>query len=296
MSKGILYFGISNERINYLKLAYVSALLAKKHMPNIPITVVTDLNDTRNDFFKKYEDKILSVIDNLVVLDKPTFIKKNTRVYRDTNYYSITAEFKNGLRPDAYDLSPYDETLLIDVDYLMLNDSLKHVWGCQEDILINDSAINLEYKKLDGPEFRLNPYGIKMYWATVVYFKKCPRMKMFFEFIKHIKEHWDFYKLVYDFPSGLYRNDYAFSIAIHVLNGFLENKEIKKLPGGPILTLTDKDQLFKIKNCKEIMSFVNDSSENWKFYAHTIKGINLHCMNKISILNNFDEIIENLHV
>lgn len=298
MSRGIIFFACNNDKIDYLKLAYLAATFTKLNMPNISISIITDEESINWDFYKDNKNNFNKLIDNIIIQKNKKNItnKKNIRIYRDTHYHSVNADFKNLTRSNAFDLSPYDETLLLDVDYFILNDVLNSVWGCEEDLLINSEAINLHYKKLEGPEFRLNPYGIKMYWATAIYFKKTQRIKLLFDFVQHIKEHWDFYKLVYDFPGGLFRNDYAFAIALHVLNGFLENNEIKPLPGGPILTLTDKDQLHIINSKNKLHVFVNNTRENWKFYAHTINGINVHCMNKLSILNNFDKILENLNV
>jgi hypothetical protein len=293
MSKrGIVFFAINNDRIDYLKLVHLAGSLVNKNMHGIPISIITDDYSIGWDYFKNNQKQFESIFDNIIIFNDDSILNnKNIRVYRDTQYHSINAEFKNKSRSEIYKLSPYDETLLLDVDYFVLNDVLNTIWGCEEDILINSDAINLHYEKLTGPEFRLNPYGIKMFWATAIYFKKTPRVKLLFDFVEHIKNHWEFYKLVYDFPGSLFRNDYAFSIALHVLNGFLENDEIKPLPGGPLLTLTDQDQLYKFKNKNEICVFVNDMKEKWKFYASTIKGINIHCMNKLSILNNFDNIM-----
>ena len=296
MSKGIIFFAVNNEKIDYTKLAYLATKFVKHNMGDIPVSLITDEQSLLWDSFKEIEKDFTKILDKIIITGDQSDFVKNTRIYRDTNYHSITAEFKNTNRMGAYELSPYDETLLLDVDYLVLSDVLNHVWGNEEDILINCDAINLEHKKLEGPEFRLNPYGIKMYWATAIYFKKSARVKLLFDFVSHIKDHWDFYKLVYDFPGGLYRNDYAFSIALHMLNGFLENKEIKPLPGGPILTLKDIDQIFEISDLNQIKAFINDSKETWKFYANTISGVNVHCMNKLSILNNFDKIIGTINV
>lgn len=290
-NRGILIFAINNKKIDYLKLAYITSLLAIKNLGDVKISIVTD-NYSKGWYYKDNIKKYDAIIDKIITIDDSRDGGTNNRVYRDTNYYSISTNFNNMSRSDAYDLSPYDETLLIDVDYLILSDVLNKVWGNVEDLLINCSANNLMHEQLTGPEFRLNDYGIKMYWATIIYFRKSERVKLLFDFVKHIKEHWDFYKLVYEFPGGLYRNDYAFSIAIHVLNGFLENEEVKSLPDKTIFTLIDKDQLLEIINKKEIKAFINDQKENWKFYISKIRGVDVHCMNKLSLLSKFDNIIK----
>jgi hypothetical protein len=135
-----------------------------------------------------------------------------------------------------------------------------------------------------------------MYWATAIYFKKSEKAEQLFNLVEYIKQNWTFYKLTYDFPGSLFRNDYAFSIAIHILNGFVDTDEyFPSLPDDAILTSLDCDQFFKIKSSNEMVLFANDKKETWKFYASKIKGLNIHCMNKISLLNHADEIMEVLY-
>jgi hypothetical protein len=114
-----------------------------------------------------------------------------------------------------------------------------------------------------------------------------------FELVKHIKENWHFYKLTYNLPGSLYRNDYAFAIAIHLLGGFIEDPTfVPGLPEGSMLTALDTDQFYKLNSATDATFFVQDRKEIWKFYATRIKGVNVHCMNKLSLLNNFEEIME----
>src|SRR5690606_27214653 len=105
-------------------------------------------------------------------------------------------------------------------------------------------AITLEHKAPSDHEVRLDKMGIPMYWATMVYFQKTERAKLLFDLVAHIKEKYDYYQFVYEFPGKLFRNDYAFSIAVHMLNGFLENDEFKNFPVDTILSSFDIDELF----------------------------------------------------
>lgn len=274
-------YAINNDQIDYTRLAAINAKLIKKHM-NVPVSVVT------NEDGKYWIEANGWEFDQIIV--SPDQAVANPRMYRDTIYHTVQLDFKNGGRPSAYDASPYDETLLIDVDYIIQNDTLNTVWGSVEDIMINRDAVSLMNKPLAGEEFRLNEYGIRMYWATAIYFKKVDSVRILFNMVKHIKDHWAFYKLVYGFPSNMYRNDHAFSIAIHTLSGFLENTEIKPLPTPRILSATDKDQIYKISNDGSWIMFANETDDayNYKFYATKIKGVNIHCMNKISLLRNVE--------
>lgn len=291
MSRGIVLFGINNERIDYIKLAVIAAGFIKKNMPGTSICLITDSNSADNSQFK-----LTNYFTHVVLTPEGEQQFANKRTYRDTQYYYFEDSFKNETRSLVYNLTPFDETLLLDTDYLICNNVYSNVWGSYEDVMINKNAIDLLHAPLQNEEDRLNKFGIKMYWATAIYFKKSEKAEQLFDLVEHIKHHWAYYKLTYDFPGTLFRNDYAFSIAIHILNGFVDTDEyFPPLPDEAILSSLDSDQFFKIKSANEMVLFVNDKKETWKFYASKIKGLNVHCMNKISLLNNAEEIMKVLY-
>ena len=294
-NRGILLFAENNERIDYLRLAILCAQCIKNNMGSeTKISVVTTKGSWNNlsNVGTELESLAKSLFDK-VIFTNVAYDIDNSRIYRDTQYNQVTAQFLNRSRSSAYELSPYDETLLIDVDYFVLNGSLNHVWGSNEDFIINKSAKTLLHKPLTGPEFRLNPFGIRMYWATVIYFKKSEKAKLIFDLVSHIKETWNYYQHVYDFPGGLYRNDFSFSIALHMLNGFVDDDSfVKSFPDPEILTAIDTDQFISFDDKNTVRFYANDPVENWKFYVSKIRGVNVHCLNKISILNNFDKTLE----
>ena len=296
MSRGILMFGLNNETVDYLKLCILNAKLIKKNMGDIPISIVTSEYSLSWGWATENRAEIDSLVD-LIVLEGSGGLNNideaaNKRQYRDTQYYQKYDVFLNKRRSSAYELSPYDETLLIDCDYLILSDSLNSVWGNVEDFLISKSAIHLNHGKFNSTEWRLNPYGLRMFWATVIYFRKTERAKLVFDLVDHIKNNWRFYSLAYDFPAGLYRNDFSFSIAIHMLSGFQDNDDFKSIPDAPLLTSLDRDQLIRFENSKELITYVKNLSDDWSFSIQRISNINVHIMNKLAILNKFEEIIE----
>lgn len=287
MSRGVVIFGINNERINYVELAALCARFIRKNMPNTNICLITDKSSSDGN------PQLLDAFDDIVIAPDNQAKFENTRRYRDTQYYGFDAQFRNEGRSSVYYLSPYTETLLIDCDYLICNNVLSNVWGSVEEVMINKHATNLFHQELEHQERRLNPYGIPMYWATVVYFRKGEKAKQLFDLVDHIKDNWEFYKLTYDFPGTLFRNDYAFSIAIHILNGLFEQSNfVVSLPEQTILTALDTDQFFGITDEKKMHFFSQDKHETWKFLGVTTNGLNIHCMNKLSLLNNIDAIKE----
>lgn len=292
MSKGILFFAINNSSINYLKIAYANGLMCRKNL-NVPVSVVTSSRSLLAN--SAIEEKIRSFFDNIFIDDASTG-KSNIRRFSNTQYHTIEAPFINENRSSAFNMSPYDETLLIDVDFLIQDSSLSNVWGNVEDFLINEQALNVDHQYLAGEEFRLNSTGIKMVWATCVYFKKTNRVKELFNLIEFIKENWDYYRLLYGFGGYLFRNDFAFAIALHILNGFIEAEEIKKLPVPYILTSTDRDCIFDVeKDAIKILhndrQLINQNHDH-SFYVTKIKNHNVHIMNKLSLQTHLDKLIK----
>jgi hypothetical protein len=293
MSRGIVLFGVNNSKVDYVQLAVMAAAFIRKNMPGIPIALITD-EDSRNSQLGKHKWK-LDNIDRVILLPKTEQRFENSRVYRDTKYHGVESTFKNETRSSVYSLSPFDETLLIDVDYLVCNGALNAVWGNDEEVMINRDATSLLHTPMQGHEFRLNLFGIRMYWATVIYFRKGDKAKLLFDLVDFIKENWQYYVMLYEIPGTLFRNDYAFSIAIHILNGFVDgNDSVSPLPIPSILTSLDTDQFFAIHSPTDLSLFANDPAETWKFYVTRLSGVNVHCMNKLSLLNNMDAIMETL--
>lgn len=290
-TRGVLLFATNNDAVDYVKMALLCASLVKKHL-NVPVTLVTDPWWNTLDIVTKNQQIFDSTFDKVIVISNDDPV--NSRAYRDTQYHSVTADFKNGNRLSAYELSPYDETIVLDVDYLVLSDNLNKLWGSPHDFHISRDATRINHQKLIGKEYRLNDYGIRMVWATVLYFKKNKFSKLIFDMVAHIKEHWDYYHLVYDFPDGLYRNDYAFSIALHTLGGALEEATVPGLPGDTIYTLLDRDQIYTATPSSWQL-FINDDVETWKFTSTLWHGIDLHCLNKLSLLRVTNSLLASLH-
>ena len=52
---------------------------------------------------------------------------------------------------------------------------------------------------------------------------------MFFDLIKHIEENYIHYRNMYQFKTSVYRNDFAFSIAVHIMNGYQTGNFVGKI-------------------------------------------------------------------
>ena len=228
MSKGILMFAHNNSEIDYFRMALVNAMLVKKHL-GADVTVVTDQHSYDYVLETVPKDKIDGAIDNIIISNKDRNFKlKNSKVYRDTINHQKSLSFYNLDRADAYDITPYDETIMIDTDYIVLGDTLNSCWDNKNDLMMNYTwqDINFNRKfKLD----RLSIASITQYWATVVYFKKSDTADSFFTLCKNVRKNYSYYKQIYRWAGSTFRNDFVFSIAAHMLNG-LTDKCVPQLP------------------------------------------------------------------
>lgn len=287
MSKGYLIYALNNALINYLEMAIVSTTMIQHNLSEKKVTVVTD-KGSYNRLKPEYK-KIADNVFDSIIFQEPNWRmdKDNIRTYRDTVYHKDKAEWHNTTRYTAYELSPYEETILLDADYLTQSNRLDLLWGSNEDFRINRTVNLLSGKDEDKPRL-LSSFSIPLYWATVVYFRKSEQAKLVFDVISHTKENYDYYKMLYGFRGGIYRNDNTFSIALHTLSGFLESNEFHSLP-SKYLYSSDLDELIQVG--PDYLKFlVGNSSSN--FTLVNIEGIDVHVINKFSVCRHIDQLLD----
>jgi hypothetical protein len=279
----------NNKVIDYGTIALCNALLIKKNSCQKNVTLVS--NDvTMKYIIKKYGRDLINYAFDNVILDDATSRAKCYRKFSDTRYSKHVGRYINDNQISVYNFTPYDETILIDADYLILDNTLDLVWGNAESFMCNRRCIDLDHKTTTpGFEKRLNDTGILMYWSTVMYFKKTYESQVIFDTMQFIKEHYDFYRHLYNFETGgIFRNDYALSIALHLANGMVEGNAIKSLPVDYMRVSNEFDQMHSFEN--GVATFTSEPIQGM-FIAHTIDS-NIHIMNKMAIVRNADKIID----
>jgi hypothetical protein len=290
-SRGIVMFAHNNEEIDYFRLAVVNALLIQKNMGMKNITVVTDPHSLAQGEKTLGKRLIKKAINNIVVIQKDKeFKRKNIRLYKDTSHSTKHLPFYNANRCDAYDISPYDQTIVIDVDYLILSDTLNHCWGHNNELMMNWKFQDIMYERKDPSLSRLYDMGITMYWATVVYFRKTEYVESFFNIVKHVRNNPQYYKDLYKWQGTLYRNDYSFSIAAHVMSGFVD-KGIPQLP-TTLYKSFDTDDIHSAVDEKTITMYLEKPRSPGDFMLTKWQGIDLHIMNKWAINRVSEELLE----
>lgn len=251
MSSGVVIFAI-NSSFDYVKSAEAAAMRVKKYL-NLPITLVTN-EQVSSPWF-----------DNVVQIEKTA---GTVRHYKTVSGDISPVQWFNESRTMAYQLSPYDKTLLIDADYFMFNDSLLQMFDSVVDFAcwsnINDVASE------STTQVRVSELSIPMQWATVIYFTKSKLAESIFSFMEIVKQNWEYYSMLYSFRSHNFRNDYALSIALQALSGY-STKNFNRLPGKLHTMFTDI----------EVTSVTDDTVVYSKYGSiNKIVNTNIHCMNK----------------
>ena len=140
---------------------------------------------------------------------------------------------------------------------------------------------------------RLSPFGIKMYWATVVYFKKSNYAEQFFNTVKHVRDNNNYYQDLYRWPGSLYRNDYSFSVAAHMLGGFVD-KAIPQLPIPSLYKTFDTDDIHSSPQKNEILFYLEKPKSLGDFVLCKWREMDIHVMNKWAINRVSEELIDHV--
>ena len=250
-SKGVVVFAFNNNAVDYVALSDQTSKLIDYHL-GLPITLITDISA---DPKFKY-DRIVRVQS------------EGGNVRTDTG--DRVVEWRNLGRYLAYELSPYDTTILLDGDYLVLDKSLLTLSD-----QIFDYRLMHNNKSPDGPSYQSMGYhALNFVWATVVLFRKSERARQLFNLVGRIQRNYGYYKTLYN-GSGSYRNDYAFAIANMILNGY-DPVEHKSIP-WPMTTIEHKIKSIDVKD-----SFLVVRHEN---NAVVTPKQNLHIMDKDYLLS-----------
>ena len=284
MNNGILMYAHNTRAVDYALMAIISAGLAKKNL-NVPVSLVTDKSTI--DWMKESNIyiKAVEIFEHIIEVERPQ--TNNSRRLNDGVNNSIVP-FINSNRDSAWELTPYDRTLLIDTDFFILSNRLQEFWEVDADVLIGDSINDVfSQNRLGYHDKYISDTGIKMYWATTVMFTKNETSKFFFELVNHIRDNYNHYADLFRFDNRQYRNDISFSIAKHILQGYEEDQSTS-LP--PVLTALDKDILYDVvdNQFKFLINYNLDSN----FCAANISAIDIHIMNKQSIIRHKDKLLE----
>jgi len=284
MTTGVLLFAHNSLEIDYGLMSIIAGGLAKKHL-GVPVTLVTDLGTLQWLEESGSLKKAKEVFDKIIEVERP--YTKNVRNLHD-GFESKVIPFVNTNRYSVWELSPYDKTLLIDSDYLIFSDRLKEYWSVDSPVMMAQGMTDLTGERAGILDTRVSETGVHMFWATTVMFDKSTESQFFFKLVDFVKDNYVYYADLFRFNPKQFRNDIAFSVAKHIMNGF-ETEFAYTLPS--ILTVFDKDILHGVDQDK-LTFLVSQPQDVSSFWAATTKGVDVHIMNKQSIIRNKDRLLE----
>jgi hypothetical protein len=242
-SRGVVLFAFNTDTVDYELIADRASKLIT-HALNLPVTVITEMASKQT----------------------------NTRLG-----YAHGTQWFNGDRYRAYELSPYDETLLLDSDYLVLDDTLLKILDTTADYNIMTDNQNF-YQTMTG---NMGEMSLNYVWATAIAFKKTNKSNLLFDLVGRVQNNYGYYSKLYNIRRGNFRNDYAFAIADNIINGYAPS------PGIPwtMLTVDKTVKALEIKNNKIVVR--EDDT------VHVIPQQSLHVMDKAYLQSDaYDEFIE----
>ena len=194
---GALLYAFDSE-IKYTKIA-IECATRIKHFLQIPVSIVTDI-PLKNSLF-----------DNEIILAKPN--AQNYKYWQDTD---TTTQWYNKGRSTAFDVTPYDRTLLVDIDYMINSCVLSNLLQGTQSFFAHKTVMPVT-KEVKTEMFGQNK--IDMWWATVVVFDRSQFTQDVFAIWKMVEQNYQHYANVFGFDARKFRNDFALSIALLVANG-----------------------------------------------------------------------------
>ena len=289
--KGVLLIAYNNGKIDYEKLAIVAASNVKRHMKNNHVTLLTDLNTYNALQTELTIDQLADTFDHIIVEDIEH--ERNTRMHRDSPWTEFSTQFNNKNKHSIFQKSPYEQTLMIDVDYIVGNNSLDAIFDTNYELAMYKDAVSVRNYKPRIWEQKLHPDGIDMWWSTVVYWRNDSEVaKLFFGIWQHVKQNYQYYKWLYKFPGVLFRTDYAASIAVHILNGHDTGNIVSQLPGKVMRFSEQIDDIVEFKSLRDYVLLCPDPKELWKNICSRVSNENIHLMNKMAILRHYPKLKE----
>jgi hypothetical protein len=266
MKKGVLLFAFNSPKYNYYEMAEFTAKRVN-HFLNLPVTLLTDEDSLPNNPKFNFDE---------IILTEPN--KSNKREF---------GTWINKDRFKAYEFSPYDETIILDVDYIINSNKLLDIFNIYDDFACHNTTKFFMYPKAEQEMLSTNSFSIL--WATVIAFKKTSKTKQLFECMKMIQHNLEHYVNIHKFIGGTYRNDYALTLALKIINGH-KNSTKDFIPWN--LCHVSKDISIYKNTTNEFNTEYTIMFDNWKNGKSrkeyiTIKDFDFHLMSK----DNFKNIV-----
>jgi hypothetical protein len=262
MSRGAVLFAFNNDRVDYISQAQWSAPRINRHL-GIPVTLVTDVAPADTSMF-----------DQVIIRESRS---GGTRKFDHMNADSSATWFNRG-RCRAYDVTPYDETLVLDTDYIVSSNRLKVLFDSGKDLMCHRYVLDVTDRRNFAYDTRFGQVEMPMWWATVLYFRRSRLAESVFDMMSMIEDNWYHYSRLYKFNEEPYRNDYAISIALHTVYGHVLDA-VPDIP-WPLFTSFYDVYLNQLDDDSFQLNYVRMVDNQARHQRMILKNCDLHVMNK----------------
>lgn len=263
MSKGVLLYAMNTKQMDYGKIANVGAMLIEKHL-GLPVSVVVDKRSTVDP----------GLFDQVIVHNP----KRNQLDLLEDRGSS----WRNKERHAYLALTPYDQTLVLDSDYLVFNNRLATLFDGVEPLYLTYDAVKTNGDAVEPSERYISEYSLPLVWGTCFYFRKSPEASLFFDLVEYVRSNYGYFTQLYELSTQMYRNDFTFAIAAHMYSGYRAGA-IARNP-FPIVTAYPGSIIAKVDY--DGLTLRGHGETNGISYH---KGISVHMLNKQTILDHYEQ-------
>ena len=176
-------------------------------------------------------------------------------------------------RTDSFDLTPWDQTLVLDADYVVASDHLGMILARDQDFMCYRHSIDIT-----RPAEKLLPcfgrHQFPMWWATVMMFRRGSVSQYIFDTMTMIRQNWQHYRDLCHVHQSNYRNDIALSIALGLVAG--AEQSVHAIP-YTLMNVQPTSSLHQLDT--DYYEIVYQNSHN-RTHSFSWRGIDFHAMGK----------------
>lgn len=231
MSKGFCILAQNNSKTDYVKQTYALAKSICKYNPDAKVSVVT--NDEVPDSYKNVFDKIIPI---------PWTDQANDSDWKIENRWKV------------YHCTPYDRTIVMDCDMLVL-ENIEHWWDYLEKrkVFFVSSVETYRQKQITNRYYRkvFDSNDLPDIYSAVYYFEKGKYAQEFFYLVELIMENWE---LFYGKFAGVdYQKWCSFDVSVAIASKLFCNSN----------EITHKDSFIKFTHMKPRLQNWQQNFSRW---------------------------------
>jgi hypothetical protein len=200
MTKGIVVISQNTKKVNYVEQACLLAMSLQVTNPELKISIVT--NNRVPEKYKSFFDKIIKI------------------PWSDS---AKNSEWKVENRWKVYHVTPYDETIVLDTDMIVLQD-IGAWWNflSNYDLFFTSRVETYRGETVTSDYYRktFTINNLPNLYSGLYYFKKCKKSYEFFSWLELVTSNWELFYGKYT-PKN-YNNWLSFDISAAIVTKILD--------------------------------------------------------------------------